>query len=418
MSEQSLRRRLPAGVVDSGLASLATFAIGIVAVNIFDAVDRGVYAVFFTAFVAGALLASELIFTPAEVEAVEHPVDARVSLVPRNLLLGSAPCLLASLAASLVATAVTASYGSTDVIVGLAVTSAVAAFLSPMQDHLRRMLHIGSRSWIAASMSLVQVIVAVGAMTVGVLVDVPDAWLPFGALATANAVSLATGWILAARRPGSPSPTRIRFRDLTRRGVWFALSAGAPALSGFATAAIIAWLAGPEDLGYAESARVVAQPIFVIAIGLKAVLHPRSVRAAMDGDRDDARHTNRLYLGLMGLVTVGYVAVTGWDWVLNPMALLVPSAYVLTGLVALTVVANSFNSMWLLQTSELAGARRERSLAGISWMASAASVTISFTAHVIGAYARPLGSMASAGVRYDLQRRSLGRHYTAADAGD
>ncbi len=416
--EQGVGRRLPAGVFDSGLASLATFAIGIVAVNLFDDVDRGVYAVFFTAFTAGALLANELIFTPAEVGAVEHSLDVRLSLVPRSLLLGLAPCLIASVAASLVATAVTLRYGSDDLIVGLALTSAVAALLSPMQDHVRRMLHIASRSWVAASVSLVQLIVAICALTAGVVLDVPVAWLPFGALSVANAVSLSVGLALVSARIAERAPTQQHFRELTSKGVWFALSAGAPAFSGFATAAIIVWLASPEDLGYAESARVVAQPIFVIAIGLKSVLHPRSIRAAMDVDRQGAQRTNRLYVGLMSLVTVAYMSIVGWDWMLNPMAALVPSAYVLGGLVALTILANSLNSAWLLQTSELAGAGRERSLAGISWAASTASSAIALTAGVTGAYARSLGSAASAVVRYGLQRRSLASHYSRADSAE
>ena len=58
---------------------------------------------------------------------------------------------------------------------------------------------------------------------------------------------------------------------LASTGIWFVLNVAAPSLAGFAAAAIIAWLASPEDLGYAESARVVAQPVLVFAAGLNAV---------------------------------------------------------------------------------------------------------------------------------------------------
>ena len=102
-----LRRQLPAGIVDSGFASLAGFAVALTAVNVFDDVDRGVYAIFFTAFVMGALLANELIFTPAEVEAVSVPVPARLSLVAQSLRLGVGPALVGALA-SPIAVAVTA----------------------------------------------------------------------------------------------------------------------------------------------------------------------------------------------------------------------------------------------------------------------------------------------------------------------
>lgn len=410
--EPSLKRLLPAGVFDSGFASLATFAVGLAAVNLLDDVDRGVYAVFFTAFFAGSLLSSEFIFTPSEVAAVEYPVDKRLSLVWRALALGLGPCLLAS-AASFGAVLATSEYASTEVAFAFAVTCAAAIVISPMQDFVRSMLHIGSESWSAAAVSLVQVVVAVAAVLTGIALDVPVQWLPFGALVIANASSLFVGLVLVHVRTTGRADRRLTFRPLARRGVWFVLNAAAPALSGFFTAALIAWLASPEDLGYAESARVVAQPIFVVGVGLKSVLHPKSVRAAMDIDRSEARRTQRLFAGTMVTVTAGYLLVVGWDWALNPMAYIVPSAYILGGLVALTIVANAANTLWLLLTSELAGARRERSLAGISWIASTVSVAIAATAGVTGAYARPLGSFMSAGVRYGLQHRSLDGHYGA-----
>ena len=49
MSAKGLRRSLPAGVVDSAFASMATFGIGLVAVNLFNDTNRGVYAIFFNA---------------------------------------------------------------------------------------------------------------------------------------------------------------------------------------------------------------------------------------------------------------------------------------------------------------------------------------------------------------------------------
>lgn len=408
--ESGLRRQLPAGVFDSGFASLATFAVGLAAVNLFDDLDRGVYAVFFTAFVAGSLLSSEFVFTPSEVAAVGYPEDQRISLVWRTLALGLGPCLLGS-AASLVAVLATSGYASPDVAFALAVTSAMAIVISPMQDHVRKMLHIASESWSAAAVSFVQVAVAVTAVLVGIALSTPVQWLPFGALAVANVVSLLVGLGLVRIRTTRLAESPLLFMPLARRGVWFVLNAAAPALSGFAAAALVAWLASPEDLGYAESARVVAQPIFVVGVGLKAVLHPRSIRAAMDVERSDARRTNRLFVVVMVAITVAYLALVGWDWTLNPMAYIVPSAYILGGLVALTIVANAANSMWFLLTSELAGARRERSLAGISWIASTVSVLLAATAGVTGAYARALGSLVSAIVRYGMQRRSLDAYY-------
>ena len=407
--EGSLRRQLPAGVVDSGLASLAGFVVALTAVTLFNDVDRGVYAVFATAFVVGALLANELIFTPAEVAAVAYPVPQRLSVVAQSLRLGLGPSLAGTLAAP-IAVAVTASYASVDVAVGLAVTSGLSILLSPMQDHVRRMLHIAELSWKAVTVSLVQLVTVSVAIGFGLLIDVPQAWLPFGALAMANLVSLTFARILAAANVREGTGSVLRFRRLASSGVWFVLNA-APAVIWFAVAAIIAWLASPEDLGYAESARVVAQPVLVFAAGLTAVLTPRAMQHGIEADLAGARRTRRVYLGAMGLGGVLYAAIAGWDWVLNPMAYLVPSAYTIGGLAAFTILANMMISAPFLQGDELAGAGRERVLAGLSWFSSIFVLFGGLTASATGAFARPLAGVAGSGVRYLTQARVLRRVY-------
>lgn len=409
-NDGGLRLRLPAGLIDSGFASLATFVVALTAVSQFDAVDRGVYAVFFTAFLAGALLSNELIFTPAEVAAVALPVPERLSFLPQSLKLGLVPSVLGALAAP-IAVIVTASYASTEVAVALATTSAVAIVLSPMQDHTRRMFHISFQSWHAAWVSVVQFVVASLAVAGGLLFEVPLAWIPFGALALANAASLSFAVVIASHGMDARSSASLRFAPLARKGVWFVLNAAGPAISGFAVAAIVAWLASPEDLGYAESARVVAQPILVFAGGMSAVLAPRAMRAAMDNDRAAARSMSRIYLVGTSLAAVAYLAIVGWNWTLNPMGVIVPSAYVVTGLVALTVVSNTAMAATFLQSAELAGAHREKTLAAISWATGVLWVLGGMTAGVTGAYARPLGALASGFARYGSQSVALSGVY-------
>ena len=405
----SLRRQLPAGVIDSGFASLAGFGVALTAVSMFNDVDRGVYAVFFTAFLVGTLLSNELIFTPAEIEAVGYPVSQRLSLVPRSLRLGAIPALAGTVAAP-VAVAVTASYATAEVALGLAVTSAVAIVLSPMQDHVRRMLHIAELSWKAATVSIVQFVVVSVCLAIGVAADVPDAWLPFGALAVANTVSLVFARVLAQFSIRDRALDTLRFRELAATGVWFVINA-APAVVWFAVAAIIAWLASPEDLGYAESARVVAQPVLVFTTGLIAVLKPRAMRAAMDADLSAARKARAIYLGSAAVAGVVYLAIVGWDWVLNPLAYVVPSAYVVAGLAAFTIFANIAMSAAFLQSDELAGAGRARTLAMISWFSSIFVLLGGLTAQVTGAYARPLAGVAGSGARYAAQAKKLAEVY-------
>ncbi len=91
-------RRLPAGVADAAFASLATFAAGLSAVNLFNDVDRGVYALFFTAFGLGVVLPWELILIPAEVNAVSFPVADRMRRARDTLRMGLPMALLGSLA--------------------------------------------------------------------------------------------------------------------------------------------------------------------------------------------------------------------------------------------------------------------------------------------------------------------------------
>ncbi len=414
--ETSYKRRLPAGFLDSSFASLATFAVGLTAVNLFGDVDRGVYSVFFTAFMLGTVLPRNLIFTPAEVTAVAYPTDQRLSVVNQSLLLGLGPAILGAMS-SLVAAAITASYASTDVLVVLVITSAVATVLSPMQDFVRKMFHLAALSWRAAATSLVQLIGVLVTVGAGLVLDVPIAWIPFGALVVANALSLT--FALAVSRMGvhGTAPARLVFRALAAKGKWLVVQSAAPSVMGFAVSAIIVALAGPEALGFAESARVVGQPIIVLATGFTAVLAPRSMRAAMDRDLVTAQRTSRVYLSIVSAAAVGYLVVAGWDWALNPMVWIVPSAYEIGGLVAVTVIANFATAGVFLQFNELLGAHRERTLAWIAWTEGIAMLASGLTAGVTGAFARPLANLTSSIVRWFLQRGALRGVYAGAATG-
>lgn len=404
--ESNLKRHLPAGLVDTGFSSLATFIIGLTAVVRFDDLDRGAYALFFAAYGMGELIANEWIFTPAEVEAVSTPLSGRLALLPRSLRLGLGPCLVGSLS-SVVAFALTISYADFGVAAGLAVTSGILIFLSTMQSHMRRMLHIAALSSVAAGMSAVQFVVVLATVWIGTLVGLPLPWLPFGALALANAVSMVAGGWIERRRLREQPPLHFEFRRLSERGFWFVLNGAASAIGAFLVAIAIQWLASPEDLGFAESARIVAQPVLVFAAGLTAVLGPRAMRAGLDRDAARSRWNSRLYLTLLFGGAALYLLAVGPNWALNPVVDIVPSAYVLAGLVALAVVANAVAATTFLQGDELAGAGRERSLAGIAWLAAIVQAAAGFTAGFTGAFARSIALIVGSVGRFLLQRRAL-----------
>jgi O-antigen/teichoic acid export membrane protein len=409
-----LARKLPAGMVDASLASLATFTVGITAANLLDARDLGVYAVFFTAFMFATVLPRNLIFTPAEVTAVSRPVPLRMKLLAQSIRLGL-PLALIGATSVLIAAVITRSLTDPSVVTALVATTGAAAILSPIQDHVRKMLHIADHSWLAAAVSTVQVTVAVLAVIAMIVANVAVPWIPFGALTIANAASLTVGLILALRVHATGGRPRLRFRELATSGKWLLLQSLAPSVAGFIVAAVIVRLAGPEALGYAEAARVVAQPVIVLATGLTAVLAPRIMEASMIVNLSAAQRLRRIYLTLVVLAGVGYLAVAGTSWWLNPMQYLVPAAYVVPGLVAFTVVANTFTAAEFLQVNELLGARLEKALMVISFIASPILVIVSFSAAVTGSFARSLGELIEAWSRLAMQGWRLRKHY-AEDA--
>jgi hypothetical protein len=406
-----LARKLPAGIVDASLASLATFAIGITAANLLDVRDLGVYAVFFTAFKFATVLPRNLIFTPAEVTAVSRPMPVRMKLLAQSIRLGL-PLAMLGATSVLIAAVITRSLTEPAVVVALVATTGTAAVLSPIQDHVRKMFHIADHSWLAAGVSAVQVAVAIVSVIGMMLTDIAAPWIPFGALVIANAASLTVSLILASSVHATGGRPRLRFRELAVSGKWILLQSLAPSVAGFIVAAVIVRLAGPEALGYAEAARVVAQPVIVFATGLTAVLAPRIMEASMSVNLTAAQRLQRIYLSLVAAAGVAYLVVTGTSWGLNPMEHLVPAAYIVPGLVAFTVVANMFAAAQYLQFSELLGARLEKALMIISFVASPILVAVSFSATVTGSFARALGELIGGWVRLGLQGWRLHRHYT------
>ena len=404
-------RRLPAGIADAAFASLATFAAGLSAVTLFNDVDRGVYALFFAAFSLGVVLPWNLILIPAEVNAVTYAVADRMRRAPDTLRIGLRASLVGS-SAILVAAVLSRSLTDSDVIWGLVLTSVVATILSPLQDHMRRLLHIAEMSWRAAAVSGVQFLGVVLSLGIMLLLDTPVAVMPFGSLAFANAASLATGLILGDVRHQRPLDEPLRFWVLAKEGRWLLAQAMLPSVAHFGAATIIAALAGAEILGYTEAARIVAQPVLVLATGLTAVLAPRAMKSAMDKDLSAARHARRLYLGFMLAGGFAYLIVASSDWIWNPMGYIVPAAYIIPGLVAATIVANMTMASMYLDINELLGAQMAKPMAGVAIVTSPILVLVAFTAGSTGAFARPLGMITRNAVQVGWYRSIVSRHYS------
>jgi O-antigen/teichoic acid export membrane protein len=241
-------------------------------------------------------------------------------------------------------------------------------------------------------------------------------WVPFGALAVANGVSLIAG-LVWARRPHSPLEVRLRFGGLVRSGTWLLLIGLMPLAAGFIAGVIVSHLAGAASLGYAEAGRVLGQPPFVLSVGLGAVLGPRSMAAARAGKYAEARRISRIYALVTLLCGLPYLAVVGFAWEWNPVHHVLPNAYAVSGLVSATILGNMLIGMDWPYRSELIGAGRETSLARLEGGANAARIAVAATAPVTGAFAIPAGLVTLAAVRSLGYRISLRQVWRGRRAG-
>jgi O-antigen/teichoic acid export membrane protein len=406
-------RGVPAGLTDAGLASLAHFLVGLAAVNLMGSSDRGVYAVFFAAFLVAGVVPQYLIYTPAEVIAVSHDREHRLDQFRQSLLMGVGPTLVGA-SALVIAAIATADDTTPEVTYALMTTSILAILVSPAQDHVRRLLHIAKHSWNAAAVSTAQLVVVAIMLTTLIAIDVPVAWVPFGSLMVANIVSLSLGLILAKRHALSDAFSRLRFRELAVSGRWLLAMGLLPFVSGLIGSILIVKIAGAVAMGYAEAARVAAQPILVLAMGLGAVLGPRGMEAGMRVDIKQAHRAHRAYLALIVGIGFVYLLFAGFDWPGNLMVALVPSAYVISGLTAVTIVANIVTSAASQFTREMMGARREARLTKMALISSPFILVGAATAGTTGSFARPIGLILAGSIRYVMYGFARKRIYTDA----
>lgn len=407
---RTLFRIASGGVFDAGLASLATFAVGLSATRLLSPTDLGVYAIYFMAFLTGMEIPAAGIFAPAEVVSVSQPVGQRLRVLRRSLRVGCVAAIASALT-MLAATAVAWSITTPETTLALTVTGIVAAYVSPIQDHVRRMLMKDDRSWHAALISSVQLTTVVIAIVVLWLAPIAVAWVPFGGLAIANLVSLLFGLALVRLTRLQPLPRPMTLRSLGSSGRFLIISQLVPTAAAFLAATIISRLAGAAELGYAEAARLAAQPVLVAALGLAAVFEPRFMEAAGRRDRHRAHRGRVMFYGLLTGLGVLYLAVGGWAWPLNPMAQLMPEAYVIPWLVAVYVIANLSNGTTYAAWGELAGGGYEGPLARAASTASGAWLIAAATAGATGAFARPFGLFLQSITRHALYRKMKRQMY-------
>jgi O-antigen/teichoic acid export membrane protein len=385
-----LRHALSAGLLDAGLASLATLAVGVYAARSLSAAELGTYALFFSAFTVAAVLPTQLLLVPAEVATLLEGPHERLRVLRSGWRLGlpaaAAAAGLASAAAWLGASA------PLEVLWPFAVTMTACGIVSPLQDHLRRSLHMAGEHWRAATVSLVQLAAVIAVLAVAERAAAPSLWRPFGALALANVVSLSTGYWLSRRDlRGVTDDLSYRIAPLARSGQWLLLVELATSGALFLSSAIITQLASAETLGYAEASRIVAQPLYVVAVGVSAAVWPRSMEAAAGRTEQAARRIARLSAAIVVAVGVLYGALTIVPWWGNPLGVLVPQAYAVDGLVLVSVLALVLVGVAFPPRTELIGAGLERALVRVALLAGIVQCLAAVASPWIGAFARPVG---------------------------
>ncbi len=401
-----IRRALPAGLTDAGCASVTTLAVALIAARRLQPDVLGAYAVCFTAFQLLTVLPNQLVLLPAEIAALDLGGRERLSILNRTLRLGGLTALPSALAMFGVVMLVPDTVPRAAVW-ALASSGAAAAFVSPLQDHVRRLLHLGGVSWEAAAVSVVQLLTAAAALAAMLSAGVKEPWIPFGSLAAANVVSLTVGLARARKRRVPVAQSPLRWADLVRAGRWLTVVGLAPAVSGFLAVVVVARLAGAAAVGYAEAARVVGRPLAVLSTGLTAVVGPRAMEAAAAGDAVAGHRIRRSFVTLVAVTGAAYIVLAGPTWSWSPLPSLLPNAYVIPWLTAATVASSTINAVAFSMRAELQGARREAPLARTEVASSGAEVAVSATAAFTGAFALPFGHVLQGVWRLEGFRRLL-----------
>jgi hypothetical protein len=302
--------------------------------------------------------------------------------------------------------------GDRGTLVAFLATTGMTLLVSPTQDHVRRMLHIAGRSWSAALISACQLVAIVVALIAFQLTGIAAAWIPFSALGVANVASLSLGVLLVGLPQQARSFESVRAIDLFESGRWLFVADFIPQAASLAAASLIAFLAGTDELGFAEAARVVAQPVVVASMGIGAVVNPHAMEAGARGLRASGSKVTKVHMSLIASLGTAYVLVAGFDWVGNPLATLIPTAYAVGWLVPLSIAANMINGLSPPLRGQLIGGLREVSITRIEAMSVTPQLAVAGTAGVLGAFALPAGSLSLGLVRLMMFWRVTDRMYT------
>jgi len=135
------------------------------------------------------------------------------------------------------------------------------------------------------------------------------------------------------------------------------------------------------------------------------------MQAAAQRRPELARRARNVFLAVLSVSGSAYLLIAGVAWSWNPLAWLVPKAYVVSGLAAVTILGNVINGFALPRRFELMGGRRERKLARAESLTTVLEVAFVFTAPWTQSFAIAAGDLIGKAARWLGFRRAMAGHY-------
>jgi hypothetical protein len=233
-----------------------------------------------------------------------------------------------------------------------------------------------------------------------------SSWKPFGALAIGNAVSIVAGLltIALARLQHVPRPA---LSELFALGKWLLATGISKNGITYLARTLLNFTAGTAALGFVEGARIVAQPINVVSLGLMAQAGPRLIESGSQRDLRKARSWRIRFWLLLTAAAIPYLVIAGFPTAINPLTDLTPRAFEVKGLTAAVFLAVVVGALVRPLRTELLGARLQRDVTRITILSGAAELAAMFSGGFVGPFAAPIGLLMSAIVAAALYSKTL-----------
>ena len=376
---------LGAGILDAGVAALAAFLVSVYAVRVLTPDQLGAHALAFVAMILFATLPERLVFLPTLAVSVERRAPERLGYYREGLRVAS-PLVPAGLAIALVFLLLPAILSDAEriALTGAAVS---AALFQSVQLFGRQILHYSNRSGGAIFTSLIRLAATAIALAALSESGLPFVAVPLAALSAGNAA--AAVWVAVLRPPQKVA--RLSIRMIYGRGSYLAASAAAPVFAGFVVAYLVIAIGGAAMLGFAEAARVAAQPVFVGAAGLGLAVSPRLMAGAVARDNVGVAQTRRVFLGLLWAGAVGYAVLLATPGIGLTIQDLLPNVFVVGGLVAASILAQAALGTMIPYAAEAIALGREQAVLVAELSGAVVIIAFGLTVPLIGAFAIPVG---------------------------